>query len=219
MICIPVALGWSELVPTDSTCQACWVRLDWVALFFLTPTLVCWQVIFLFSTIYHSCFPKLLLQNYICFFFFIPLYTYWKAAFPVVPTGLVIWYLPCTHQAIILVLVRAVHWLNKLCIKKHLWKFHLLCCCRSRASFEFQTEWLPLVPKTVAKSHYFNHQKYLPAFWAKYNKAGTFYIPALTNSHCIYLCTLWLCYFAQAQQLTICGILGALLDLKKYLWK
>lgn len=34
MICIPVALGWSELVPTDATCQACWVRLDWAALFF-----------------------------------------------------------------------------------------------------------------------------------------------------------------------------------------
>lgn len=23
MICIPVALGWSELVPIDATCQAC----------------------------------------------------------------------------------------------------------------------------------------------------------------------------------------------------
>ena len=47
-ICIPVALGWSELVPTVATCQACRARLDWTALFFLTPKLVCWQMIFFF---------------------------------------------------------------------------------------------------------------------------------------------------------------------------
>lgn len=43
MICIPVALAWSGLVPIDATCQACWVGLDWAALLFffsLSPFLL-----------------------------------------------------------------------------------------------------------------------------------------------------------------------------------
>lgn len=209
MICIPVALGWSELVPADSTCQACWVRLDRAALFFLTPTLVCWQVIFLFSTTYRLSLPKLLLQNNIClvFFFYSSVYIL-KSCFSSCPNqfGYLIFALHAPglhafkerHSSA----ERAVHWFNKLCIKKHLWEFHWLYCSRGRVSFEFQTEWLPLVPKTDAKSYCFNHQKHLPAFWAECNKAETFYRPALTNSRCIHFCTFWFCYFAQAQQLT-----------------
>lgn len=69
MICIPVALGWSELSPIDATCQACWAGLDWAALFFLLPH---WFTGRWFLSLFHYTLLKLAqTSSHYPFFFFL----------------------------------------------------------------------------------------------------------------------------------------------------
>lgn len=88
MICIPVALGWSGLVPIDATCLACWARLHWAAVF--SPLLHCFTGRWFLSP--RSPTPTTF-NNNICLFQQCTNATFFS-------TGLVIRYLHCTLRPI-----------------------------------------------------------------------------------------------------------------------
>lgn len=155
------------------------------SVFVLTPTLVYWQVISL---------PLFPLPSALTSVFSITQYTFWNATFAV-PAGLVSWYLHRALQPIKrLKQDIAQQWAQftdsiNYASKTHLLEFHLLVyCSESSVSFEFQTEWLPLVPKTVVKSSWMiisitATTCQLFSFWSNAIKQNLFTYPFLHPMH------------------------------------
>lgn len=216
-ICIPVALGWSELVPIEATCQACRVRQDWAALFFLTPTLVCWQVIFPLrpTTTYCLSLPKESPQKAHLFLFFpLPL--------SCMHIKTVFWfffysrpnrfgYLHCTLWAIerlkkdTLAAASTVHWLNKLCIKKH--PRELAIMQREQRVLWISNRMAPPSAKDSCRSLpdvNADHQKNFS--WSNAPKLSLFpssLHPQQPTNQNIYFCNFWLCQFIHTNQLSL----------------